>query len=74
MLENVGLGQLAHLGANVIPLEPVERVDPLVAAAVAYGADAASVREALSCYQYLIVSRRPKGRQFLTANSAAGLL
>ena len=74
MLENVGLGQLAHLGANVIPLEPVERLDPLVAAAVAYGADAASVREALSCYQYLIVSRRPKGRQFLTANSAAGLL
>lgn len=57
MLREVGL-HVSHADANRIPLEPASRLDPLVAAAVAYGADGEVARELYCCYQYLLVASR----------------
>lgn len=62
MFDALGLGELQHIGANVIPMEPPEHVEPLVNAAVSYGADANSVRQLLNSYQYLLVVRRTRSR------------
>lgn len=58
MFDQVGLVNLAHAGANRIPLEPADALEPLVQAAAAYGADADTARELLNCYQYLLVTKR----------------
>lgn len=58
MLHQVGLTEIAHLGANNIPIEPASKLDPLVTAAVAYGADANEAKTLLTAYQYLIVAKR----------------
>lgn len=57
MLNNLGL-TVTHLGANNIPLEPAERLDPLVTAAAAYGADRNAARTLFTAYQYLVVASR----------------
>lgn len=59
MLDHVGLGRTISAGATMAAFEPDAHLDPLVNAATAYGADAASARTLLNCYQFLLVSGRP---------------
>ncbi|GAB98399.1 2-polyprenyl-3-methyl-5-hydroxy-6-metoxy-1,4-benzoquinol methylase [Kineosphaera limosa] len=58
LLRGVGMGTFDACAAQQLPLEDEARLEPLLSAVRAYGADADEVATLLNAYQYVVVARR----------------